>query len=167
MADAFPQTHSTRAGVTTTSRPSIHVDEWRSLPGLVKIAQIVFTVILFIIAVASFCINGWHVFLSIAGFIVAAITFVALLTHFRQKASSNFPILLIELIVYVVLTILFFITAIVLAVQASGYFCRAAAGFGSFFAFLITIACGLDAYLLFSQWRGRSSLPGTTSSGIA
>lgn len=41
MADVFPQTHSTRAGVTTTNRPTIHLNEWKALPCLIKIAQIV------------------------------------------------------------------------------------------------------------------------------
>jgi len=175
MSD-FPQAHTTTTTTTqhtatiTTGRIQLDVAYIKTIPGILRIVEIVLCIILFICAVSA-C-SGWYIygrgncgfasFVAFMGFIFVIGWLLFYLFHVHDSAP-NVPWLLIELIFYAVWTFFLVISGIVLAVLSADTYgliyyqyagtTHASAGAGAFFAFAAAIAFGFQTFLLFQAWR--------------
>uniref|UniRef100_A0A915KY86 MARVEL domain-containing protein n=1 Tax=Romanomermis culicivorax TaxID=13658 RepID=A0A915KY86_ROMCU len=167
MADTFPTSHRTTTTRTTTIvRPTVYLDEIKTPIGIIKIAEIVLSLITFICAASSNCSwfsnVGWGSFVSLTGFFIACTFFVFLILHMRQRIPSGIPMLLIELIIHAIWTFFFMVAGATLAATSSDYYnCRGSTGAGSFFAFVTMIVFGIDTFLIFREWKSQKALPPT------
>jgi len=184
MAD-FPQSHTTHTTTTTTTvtagRVHLDVSYIKTLPGILRIVELVLCIIVFICAVsacswANWYGNGgacgWAGFVGFVGFLLVTTWLLFYLFHVHD-VSANVPWLLIELIIYAVWTLFFFIAGIASAVAASEvqnvtyyntYYARVRDGSaaGSFFAFAAAGVFGFQTFLLFRDWQ-RNRTPSRAS----
>jgi len=179
MAD-FPQSHTTHTTTTTTTttigggRIQLDVSYIKTIPGILRIVEIVLLIILFICSVSACSIwnagqCGWGGFVGFVGFLLVIGWLLFYLFHV-QDAAPNVPWLLIELIFYVMWTFFLLVTGIALAVlSADAYYwygnyygttVRSGAGAGSFFAFITAVVFGFHTFLIFRDWRSRTSARG-------
>jgi len=172
MSD-FPQAHTTHTTTTTTTtvtggRVHLDVSYIKTVPGILRIVEIVLCLILFICSVSACSVLwhfgncGWGGFVGFLGFFLVLAWLFFYLFHVHD-AAPNVPWLLIELIFYAIWTFFLLVAGIALAVLASdwgndywGSKIRSGAGAGSFFAFAAAIVFGFHTFLVFRDWRNRS-----------
>jgi len=173
MSD-FPQAHTTHTTTTTTTtvtggRVHLDVSYIKTVPGILRMVEIVLCIILFICSVSacsagySFGECGWGAFVGFMGFILVIAWLLFYLFHIHEMAA-NVPWLLIELIFYTIWTFFLLVAGIALAVLSSrfanGYGSASkvssGAGAASFFAFAAAVVFGFQTFLIFRDWRSRS-----------
>ncbi|CAD5122304.1 DgyrCDS10742 [Dimorphilus gyrociliatus] len=141
-------------GASATSSSMFDVNYIKSIPGLLKIAQIVLSLITFICAsVKSSFVKeggGWVQFVSMTALIICTVLLIFYVTSLINKLPGPWP--LIEFVYYGVYTLFYFIAFVVAAAQGTKYKIdagKAAAAF-SFFT-LGTFA--VDTFFKFQTWR--------------
>jgi len=132
---------------------------FRTIPGLLKIVEIIFTILTF--AISFGCIwwshlgGGWVEFTGIISFIIITCWLILHLINWIPQIFLN---LLLEIICYCIMTVILLISGIVAAARAetAGFYwdCKSTVGATSFFAFAAAITCGVDAILQFMAYRG-------------
>ncbi|XP_068975672.1 CKLF-like MARVEL transmembrane domain-containing protein 4 [Bombus flavifrons] len=158
MDQGFPAQHTTTTTVTTTSTTtltSIRFDPSyiKTLPGMLKVAQVVLNLLGFIcITVTShsnFSRGAWFNTVAMGGFWFTGILLVFYLFHIVEK-FSKIPWLKIEL-TFCVLWTIFYMLAASLAAGYAKYI--EAFGAAAFFGFCAMVAYGYDAWLKFHASR--------------
>lgn len=183
MADASAtRTTTVTTTRTQTTKPYFDPAYLRTIPGILKIVQIIFDII-GLICVASVgystrylsSIGGdpFYEFVAVVGFVITLILLILYLFHVVGYLYKV-PWYLIEFIYCLVWAIFFFIASVCVAVYCGRYGCRgrhAGWGAGAFFGFCAMIAYAVDAYFKFRAWRAgeapqviRSQTSQTTSS---
>jgi len=180
MSD-FPQAPTTTTTTTTTvtgGRLHLDISYIKTIPGILRIVEIILCIILFICAVTanttwggSFGASGWGAFVGFVGFLLVIAWLVFYLFHVHE-AAANVPWLLIEMICYAIWTFFLIIAGIALAVLSGSYaglYCNnlilrcwwnqvhSAAGAASFFAFAAAVVFGFQTFLIFRDWRNRTA----------
>lgn len=184
----FPNTISTAATVATaayvsshapppppqpSTKPTVNIHFDRSyaftLPGILKIAQVVNSVIGMLCIIASQCnycsASNWFNFVASTSFFVTLIMLFLYLYHIIEKLRF-IPWLKAEFGYCAVWTLFYAIAAIIMAVKGTQDDAWAAA---AFFGFVGTGLYGFDAFLKFKGWRrgdsaqGSSIIPSATS----
>lgn len=158
MDQGFPAQHTTTTTVTTsttTTQPNIRFDPsyTRTLPGILKILQVVLNLLGFICITVSNHSNssrgGWFNTVAMGGFWFTGILLVFYIFHIVEK-FSKIPWLKIELI-FCTIWALFYLLA---ASLAAGYaWAVEAFGVAAFFGFCAMVAYGYDAWLKFQAAR--------------
>ncbi|KAF6023172.1 hypothetical protein EB796_018505 [Bugula neritina] len=155
-------THTHTEHTTHTATLGLNKDYIRTIPGILKLAEIATSLICFIVAlVATSGASGW------CGFVAGIVFFISLVWFFLNLfgvIQKIHPVrILIEWIYYLVLTICFCIASIVAAVYAARSF--PAMGVYAFFGFVCTAALAVDLFFQFKVWRsqGVSSHSQTTT----
>jgi len=152
----MPTTYD-NAGVTTdTSRfDSAYVV---SLDGMLKVAEMVLSLIVFITAVVDgrFGSDGgaWVEFTSMSALVFIFIMYMLYLFKVVYKIPGSVPRYLIEFIFFAVYTLFYFISGIVAAAWAHN---DAAVGACAFFCFATMILFGADTYFHFNVWRSNTA----------
>ncbi|CAH1779979.1 unnamed protein product [Owenia fusiformis] len=168
MADesGMPSTYETKTTTTSSSssgpRINVNVDYIKTIPGILKIVEIVLSLITFICGVIwpwwQAQGGAWNGFVSMTSFICCI---VWLLLHVSSLISQlPGPWMLIEFIYYCVFTLFFLICGIVAAVRGHWH---SSIGATAFFAFATTAVYAVDTFFQFRNWRANGGL--TTSSG--
>lgn len=126
-------------------------------PGILKIIQIVTSLLTFILAVSGGwgqSGGGWVGFVGITGLVNATVWFVLHVLNVIPDIMANY---FIEVIGYCVWTLFFFIAGIVAAVQGAHY---PVAGAAAFFAFVGMAVFGADATIQLLEirkiWKARN-----------
>jgi hypothetical protein len=142
-----------------------------SFKGIIKIFQIVLSILTFALSTSSskfgYQGGGWVGFVSMTGFLNATIWFILYLFNTVPDLALNY---FVELIVYSVLTLFFFIAGIVAACK--GYIGGVVAA-ASFFAFACFVAFGIDmAFQAMDErrrWKARNDrrVPTSPESNIS
>ncbi|EFN61419.1 CKLF-like MARVEL transmembrane domain-containing protein 4 [Camponotus floridanus] len=154
MDQGFPGQHTTTTTVTTTTtttQPNIRFDPSyaRTLPGILKIVQVVLNLLGFIcITVSSHSSHsrgGWFNTVSMIGFWFTGILLVFYLFHIIEK-FSRIPWLKIEFVFCTIWTV-FYLLAASLAADYARH--TEAFGVAAFFGFCAMVAYGYDAWLKF------------------
>ncbi|XP_076172158.1 CKLF-like MARVEL transmembrane domain-containing protein 4 [Ptiloglossa arizonensis] len=153
MDQGFPGQHTTTTvtTTTTTTQPNIRFDPsyMRTVPGILKIAQVAFNLLVFICITVSGHSNtsrgGWFNTVAMGGFWFTGILLVFYLFHIVEK-FSKIPWLKLEFIFCSIWTV-FYLLAAALAADYAKYV--EAFGVGAFFGFCAMIAYGYDAWLKF------------------
>lgn len=149
----MPTTYETKT-TTTTSSPSptigFHPEYLRTLPGILKVVEIVLALITFICACVVYWGSGqgWVEFVSMSAFLCTLIYLILHLINLISRFPG--PQLLIEFIYYCVFSVLFLIAAIVAAAKASAH---SSIGATAFFAFAATAVYAVDTFFQFRAWR--------------
>ncbi|XP_035662383.1 plasmolipin-like [Branchiostoma floridae] len=180
---AFPSTVDTQTGgqsstLTSTARVgvSLNIDYIKSIPGILKVVELLFGLIVWA-CVASYVYAGgqhWVMFVAVTSWLFTLLLFIFCLLSLRDTMPvvSGFNWNLIEMVYAAVVTFCYFIAACVQAgttgvggntFMARGHYSTYAAA--AAFAFLVTIAYGVDLFFAFQSWRGAGGqLPSFTSS---
>ena len=154
----FPGQHTTTTTVTTsttTTQPIIRFDPsyTRTLPGILKVAQVILSLLGFIcITVSSQSSSsrgGWFNTVAMGGFWFTGILLVFYLFHIVEK-FSKIPWIKIEFIFCSIWTA-FYLLAAALAADYAKYV--EAFGVAAFFGFCAMVAYGQDAWLKFQAAR--------------
>ncbi|KAG5322789.1 CKLF4 protein, partial [Pseudoatta argentina] len=154
MDQGFPGQHTTTTTVTTTTtttQPNIRFDPSyaRTLPGMLKIVQVVLNLLGFICITvsvhSSHSRGGWFNTVAMGGFWFTGILLVLYLFHIVEK-FARIPWLKIEFIFCTIWT-LFYLLAASLAADFARY--TEAFGVAAFFGFCAMVAYGYDAWLKF------------------
>jgi len=127
-----------------------NVEYVKSLPGILKIVQTVASILAFALSMSApwgHLGGGWVNFVSINGFIQALIWGLLNLFGVVPPILANY---FVELIIYAIFTLFFFIAGIVAACRGS-YF--GVVGAASFFCFVCVVAFGVDAFFQFLEVR--------------
>ncbi|XP_017880418.1 CKLF-like MARVEL transmembrane domain-containing protein 8 [Ceratina calcarata] len=168
MDQGFPTVHTTTTTVTTsstTTHPIIRFDPYytRTLPGMLKVAQVVLNLLGFICITVSSQSNssrgGWFNTVAMIGFWFTGILLVFYLFHIVEK-FSKIPWLKIEFIFCVIWTA-FYLLAAALAADYARYV--EAFGVAAFFGFCAMVAYGYDAWLKFHAARSGALAQGQHS----
>ncbi|XP_033321342.1 CKLF-like MARVEL transmembrane domain-containing protein 4 [Megalopta genalis] len=158
MDQGFPGQHTTTTTVTTsvtTTQPTIRFDPsyTRTLPGMLKIAQVVLNLLGFICITVSSQSNssrgGWFNTVAMAGFWFTGILLVFYLFHIIEK-FSKIPWLKVEFI-FCALWAAFYVLAASLAADYAIHV--ESFGVAAFFGFCAMVAYGYDAWLKFQAIR--------------
>jgi hypothetical protein len=130
---------------SSTFRCQLSVDYIRKIEGILKIIEIVLSIIAFGCSVGSHNPDlGWTSFVAITGFISAI---VWLIWHMLVQNSWRWNVI-IELINYALWTLFFLIAGIVAAVYSGNYYTNyKTAGAASAFAFFCMVAWAVDTAL--------------------
>ncbi|CAH1250173.1 CMTM8 [Branchiostoma lanceolatum] len=186
---AFPSTVDTQTGgqsttLTTTagSAVSLNIDYIKSIPGILKVVELLFGLIVWA-CVASYVYAGgqhWVMFVAVTSWLFTLLYFIFCLLSLRDSMPivSTFNWNLIETVYSAIVTFLYFIAACVQAgttgvggnsFMATGHYSTYAAA--AAFAFLVTIAYGVDTFFAFQSWRGAGgqlpSFPSSTAQPAA
>ncbi|KAL3860812.1 hypothetical protein ACJMK2_010878 [Sinanodonta woodiana] len=127
----------------------------RSVKAVLKIIEVVLDIIAFICAVWVYWVNlggGWVQFVTMSAFITTLIFFFFHLFRIIYKLPG--PWGLIELIYYVLYSVMLLIAGIVAAANAIYHSSIGATAFFTFAAFVVYC---VDTYLLFRGWRFTST----------
>jgi hypothetical protein len=161
----FPDSHTTQTSATTTTttttvivRPYLEFSYIRTVPGILKIVELVLDFLVFICLVAGptylYSGIGWATFVSITAFISTMILLWLYLFHIIELYNIV-PWLLVELIMCAIFVLMFFTASSVAAAGAAslvnfnpGPFAAAA-----FFGFMAMFCYGFDCFLKFQAWR--------------
>ncbi|CAD5116315.1 DgyrCDS5219 [Dimorphilus gyrociliatus] len=128
---------------------SIQKEYVTTIPGILKIAQMVISMIAFISSMVDpWAGAGWVRFATISAFIGTLIYFLLYLLNYYQRIPG--PWTLVEFVYYCVYTVFLFISACVSAAKG-GVFDSAAAS--AFFCFLATAVYGVDCFFKFKVLR--------------
>ncbi|XP_015588164.1 CKLF-like MARVEL transmembrane domain-containing protein 4 [Cephus cinctus] len=155
MEQGFPGQHTTTTTVTastTTVQPNIRFDPSyvRTIPGMLKVAQVVLNLLGFIcITVSQFSResrSGWFNTVAMGGFWFTGILLALYLFHVVEK-FFKIPWLKIEFIFCTIWTIFYLIAAALVADYAKH---SEAFGVAAFFGFCAMVAYGYDAWLKFN-----------------
>ncbi|XP_042235781.1 plasmolipin-like [Homarus americanus] len=159
MVDPGFPAHTATATAAPQPRPAgnIRFDptyiNFRNIPGMLKIAQIVFNLIGYICAAVStfnsYSHANWFSFVSMTGFWVTGILLVLYMMHVLERFYMV-PWLMLEF-GYCALWCFFYLTAAVACATWGGVDSGAAAA--SFFGFVAMILYGADAFFKFKAWR--------------
>ncbi|KAF6023171.1 hypothetical protein EB796_018504 [Bugula neritina] len=156
-------THTHTEHTTHTATLDFDGEYVKTLPGIIKLVEIVTSLICFIISLTTSSPgNGWCGFVSSTVFFISLVWFFLNLFKLIQKIH---PVrILIEWIYYLVLAICFCIASIV-AAAFTGVYHLPALGAYSFFGFVCTAALAVDLFFQFKVWRsqGVSSHSQTTT----
>ncbi|XP_076763317.1 CKLF-like MARVEL transmembrane domain-containing protein 4 [Xylocopa sonorina] len=164
----FPTQHTTTTTVTTTTttrQPTIRFDSSyiRTLPGFLKVSQVILSLLGFICITVSSQSNssrgGWFNTVAMGGFWFTGILLVFYLFHIIEK-FSKIPWLKIEFIFCVIWTA-FYLLASALAVDNARFV--EAFGAAAFFGFCAMVAYGYDAWLKFQAARSGALAQGQHS----
>ncbi|KAK2588275.1 hypothetical protein KPH14_004298 [Odynerus spinipes] len=158
MEQGFPGQHTTTTTVTTTTttvQPNVRFNPAyiRTLPGILKVIQVVLNLLGFICITVSKYGNhsrgGWFNTVAMIGFWFTGVLLVLYLFHIVEK-FSKIPWLKIELIFCGLWAFFYFIAA-----SLSADYGRVSEAFAAaaFFGFCAVIAYGYDAWLKFSAIR--------------
>ena len=131
---------------TEQRRCAPNVAYLKTLLGIIKIAQAVLSILTFILSLSAAwggSAEGWVNFVAINGFIQATIW---LFLHLFNAVPQIFANFLIEVIIYSLWTLFFFIAGIVAAVSASRLE-SGVAGAAAFFSFVCMVLFGVDAVI--------------------
>ncbi|XP_055346331.1 plasmolipin-like isoform X2 [Paramacrobiotus metropolitanus] len=163
---------ATTTTVTTTRvvavQPYFDHSYVRSIPGILKLVQLLLMLIAFILAAAAwssdwryflhYCIGsaGWAKFVTITGFIITLILLCLYLFHLIERLYQvNW--LFVELIYCGIVAILLFIAGAVMIPYAEVDGTRGAC---TFFCWLAMLAYGADAFFKFKSWRNGETAQG-------
>ncbi|XP_013403699.1 plasmolipin [Lingula anatina] len=168
MADDMPTKYEyeTTTTTTTTTESSSGIGPQmqylKSIPGILQIVEIVLSLIVFICASIPLGWvgygGGWVQFVSMTAFLTTAAIFVIIFLNILPRLPG--PWTLILFIYYAVFVVLYLIAAIVCAVRAPYW---SAVGAAAFFAFVVMIVYGVDAFFRFRTWREGGPQPQHTS----
>ncbi|OQV24765.1 hypothetical protein BV898_01356 [Hypsibius exemplaris] len=172
------QVQSTR---TVVLSPFFDIQYLRTIPGWLKIAQLILMLIAFILAAAAwssssywcpglsntYCYNsyttgsaGWAKFVTITGFIITLILLNLYLFHLIEKLYQvNW--LFVEFIYCVVVTVCLFIAGCVMIPTYGTY--DGTRGAVVFFCWAAMAAYGYDAFLKFKAWRNGEVAQGVSA----
>lgn len=154
--------------VTVTRHPtglSINPEYPRTIPGIIKITEMVVSTITFISSIVHWYEgHGWVEFVSINALISAVIYFVLSLVNLRNF-TSRFPgpWELIEFIYCIIFTVFYLIAAIVASAFAARY--QGNVGAAAFFAFLGTAIFLVDTIFQYRGWNASDSSVRTGTTG--
>ncbi|XP_013787640.1 MARVEL domain-containing protein 1-like [Limulus polyphemus] len=157
MATDFSATHTSTTVTSSTTKvsPIIRFDKSyiRTVPGILKVVQVVINLIGFICAQVALCSlcseSNWFSFVSMTAFWVTLILLIFYLFHVIEK-THIIPWLLVELVYCGVWTIFYLIAALVVSVNGRYDNAWAAAGF---FGFVAMLLYGTDTFLKYKAWR--------------
>ncbi|XP_064610335.1 CKLF-like MARVEL transmembrane domain-containing protein 7 [Liolophura sinensis] len=160
MADDMPNKYSYDAQTTSPTAESQaigpDVSYIKTLPGILKIAEIVLSIIAFICATVypwAYGGGGWVQFVTISTFVGVLVLFIFHFMHIISRLPG--PWMLIEFIYYCVYTLFMLIAAIVAA--ANGWR-DASIGAAAFFCFAALAVLAVDTFMMFRTWQaGRQS----------
>lgn len=144
----------------TRSRISFSPEYLKTVPGILKIVEIILSLLTFICS----CIDtweaaGWAQFQSAFAVFATSLYLVLYLLNLITRLPGPWP--LIEFIYYMIFTACFVITAIAAAAQATSEFPSIAAT--AFFAFGATSVFAVDTFFHFRAWRtGQIAMRTTT-----
>ncbi|XP_015185152.1 PREDICTED: CKLF-like MARVEL transmembrane domain-containing protein 4 [Polistes dominula] len=157
MDQGFPGQHTTTTVTTTTTtiQPNVRFDPsyMRTLPGILKILQVILNFLGFICITVSIYSShsrgGWFNTVAMGGFWFTGVLLVLYLFHIVEK-FSKIPWLKIELIFCSIWTIFY-----LLAASLAADYGRIAESFAvaAFFGFCAMVAYGYDAWLKFIAVR--------------
>ncbi|XP_064640197.1 plasmolipin-like isoform X1 [Lineus longissimus] len=166
----MPTTYETKtsshveSGHTDSTQTGCYTGYIRTIPGILKIVEMVLDLI---VIICCACIvggggtSGWGTFLAASAIITTAILFIFHITNLISRLPG--PWLVIEFAYFVIYAALYVITAIVCAAFAGTYI-SPASGAAAFFAFAAAGVYGVDAFLMFRTWRAAGSPVGRTES---
>lgn len=160
----MPTTYETQQTTTTASPNGIgpHIEYLKTIPGILKIVEIVLSLIVVIcIAVQFFPGDGWVWFVSMSAFITVLIWFILYFIGVYGRLPAWRGIL--EFIYYCIFTVFYLIAAIIAAARA-GQGWGSGAGAAAFFAFAATAVFAVDTFFQFRAWRaGQTEMATSTS----
>lgn len=159
----MPTTYETKTTTQSSSSIGLHLDYIRTVPGILKIVEIVVSIIVIITSSVYYWFTlhggGWVQFVSITATLCTAFLFLARLFNFHHRLLG--PWLLIEFIYYCVFTLFYLIAAIVAAVKGAWHDSVAAT---AFFAFAATAVYAVDTFFQFRAYRtGQTEMTTTTT----
>ncbi len=177
-----PGTTSAATATTTTTVTETHVQtnlRWdpgyvRTIPGILKVVQVVLNLIAFICVMASGAhwrsrsVGSWFCFVTMTAFWTTGTLLVLYLLHVIEKFHV-IPWMLIEFVFCTLWTFFYFTASLDAAVNASY---EPALGAACFFGFLAMAAYGYDAFLKFRGYRagqlaqGERTVQQATVSGV-
>ncbi|XP_071448273.1 plasmolipin-like [Hetaerina americana] len=159
MADrGFPDQHTTTTTVTSTNtsvQTNIRFDSSyiRTLPGMLKVGQLVLNILGFICIIASNASHisrgSWFNTVAMGGFWFTGIVLALYLFHIVEKLY-RIPWLKIEFVFCAIWTLFYLIAASLAAAFAPH---SEAFGAAAFFGFVAMVLYGIDAYLKFKAVR--------------
>lgn len=160
----MPTTYETHATTTTSSGPGTigpRMDYIRTIPGILKIVEMVLDVIVFICSVIPWWPpEGWIGFVSMSALLTTLIIFLLYLFGVIHRLPAWR--VLLEFIYYCVFSVFYLIAAIVAASYAKYHSSIAAC---TFFAFAATAIYAVDTYFQFRAWRtGQAEMTTTQAS---
>jgi len=152
---ALPSTHRTYTTTTTTIDTTVRFDPSyvRSLPGTLKVGQLVLNLLGFIcvsVARNSRAHNAnWFSFVSMGGFWITLILLLLFLFHIIEKLHF-IPWLLAETVYCAIWTFIYFTAATAVSSMSNyeGVFIAAAV-----FGYIAMLVYGFDAYLKYISWK--------------
>ncbi|ELT96866.1 hypothetical protein CAPTEDRAFT_224513 [Capitella teleta] len=110
--------------------------------------------------------GGWVEFVCITSAVMIPIRYMMYIFRLPEKLSPKTPFYFVELVIYGILTLFYFISAIVCSVFGAN---SASIGAAAFFTWVATILFGADVYFALGKWRGSGEGPrfggGSSSSG--
>ncbi|XP_050399060.1 plasmolipin isoform X2 [Patella vulgata] len=158
-------TQTTSAGVAPEIRPDVNYV--KSIPGLLKIAEMVLSIIVLIcssIVYWSHLGGGWVQFVAATALITTIILFILHFMHIIHRLPG--PWVFIVFIYYIVITVCWLIAAVVSAARF-GY--HSSIGATCFFAFVATAVFAIDTFFNYRGWQvvqhpaGSSTTANTTT----
>uniref|UniRef100_A0A2P2I6N7 CKLF-like MARVEL transmembrane domain-containing protein 4 n=1 Tax=Hirondellea gigas TaxID=1518452 RepID=A0A2P2I6N7_9CRUS len=147
----FPEAHT-----STKMTPQLRFDPSyiRTVPGILKIVQMIINIIGYIIVSSSvysgYARGEWFAFVSMTGFWLTGVLLVLYLMHIIEK-FGKVPWMLVEFVYTALWTFFYFTCSMAVAVWG-GY--SAAFAACAFFGFADMLVYGADAFFKFRGWRG-------------
>ncbi|XP_064467479.1 CKLF-like MARVEL transmembrane domain-containing protein 4 isoform X2 [Ornithodoros turicata] len=174
QSQGFPDSHTTTVTSTTTKTAGFQFDPsyLRTVPGLLKVAQLVISLIGFICSqIAAFSLStiNWYGFVSMTAFWVTLVLLLFYLFHLIERIKF-IPWLLAELIYCGVWALLYFTAAVAAAVKGKWEEALAAA---AFFGFVAMALYGADAFFKYKGWKagdvaqGERTAPGGVGAPVS
>lgn len=158
-ATGFPDSHitatTTVTSTTTKVSTNLRFDQSyiRTIPGILKIAQVVISLLGFICVELGGCYycsqKNWYGFVSMTAFWATLVLLGFYLFHVIEKLHK-IPWLLGEFGYCAIWTLLYLIASLVVSVSGGAESSWAA---GGFFGFVAMVLYGIDAFLKFRAWR--------------
>lgn len=149
------QTTSTSQGI------GLDKDYLRSIPGLLKIAEIVLVFVAFICASVDIWWGsyggGWVQFVTMSAFITTLVFFLFHLLRVIGRLPG--PWILIEFIYYCVYTLMLLISFIVAAARAGYFYHNSSIIATAIFTFIATAVYAVDTFFQFKNWRSSREAP--------
>uniref|UniRef100_A0A131XIV8 Putative member of chemokine-like factor super family n=1 Tax=Hyalomma excavatum TaxID=257692 RepID=A0A131XIV8_9ACAR len=165
QGQGFPDTHTTTTTTTTTKSVSWLVFDpsyLRTLPGILKGAQIIINLIGFICSQLDYnfpSTSNWYGFVSMTAFWVTLVLLFFYILHLIEKFKIV-PWMLAEFVYCGVWAALYFTAAIAAAVKGRHEECLAAA---AFFGFVAMFLYGADAFFKYKGWKSGEPAQGERS----
>ncbi|XP_042143085.1 CKLF-like MARVEL transmembrane domain-containing protein 4 isoform X1 [Ixodes scapularis] len=168
QGQGFPDSHTTTVTSTTTRTTSwltFDPSYLRTVPGILKGAQLIINLIGFICSQLSILFPGtvnWFGFVSMTAFWVTLVLLFFYIFHIIERIKIV-PWMLAEFVYCGVWAALYFTAAIAVAVKGKWEECLAAA---AFFGFVAMALYGADAFFKYKGWKsgepaqGERSVPG-------